>query len=65
MSDENSTFETFEMLGFRASPDSMRALIAHLTKSKSSPMETCEKLAALERHARDSHNLNRRTRSNR
>ena len=63
MSDENNTFETLEMLGFRASADSMRALIAQLTKSKSSPIQTCEKLAALERHARDSHNLNRRTRT--
>lgn len=41
----------------------MRALLEQLTKSRASPMETCEKLVALERRERDSHNLARRTRT--
>ena len=62
MSDTNDVLESLRALGFRSAPESMRALIEQLTKSRASPMETCEKLVALERRERDSHNLARRTR---
>jgi DNA replication protein DnaC len=62
MSDANNALESLRTLGFRSAPDAMRALLEQLTKARSSPMETCEKLVALERRERDSHNLARRTR---
>lgn len=62
MSDTNDVLEALRTLGFRAAQDSMRALLEQLTKARASPMETCEKLVALERRERDSHNLARRTR---
>lgn len=49
-------------LGFRAPADALRALLEQATKSRASPIEVCEKLAALERRERDSTNLARRTR---
>jgi DNA replication protein DnaC len=50
-------------LGFRASPDSLRALLETSTKARSSPTEVCEKLVDMERRARDANNLDRRTRA--
>jgi DNA replication protein DnaC len=48
-------------LGFRASREAIGALLVHGTKSRLSPAETCEQLAALERRERDARNLVRRT----
>jgi len=62
MSDPSDVLEGLKALGFRAAPDALRALLEQLTKARASPIETCEKLAALERRERDSHNLARRTR---
>lgn len=55
--------DTFRSLGFRASADSLRALIAEATKVRLSPAQLCEKIAALERRERDATNLARRTRA--
>lgn len=48
-------------LGIRAPEDALRALLAHLTKSRASPVEAIEQLVALERRERDARNLARRT----
>ncbi|WP_373048526.1 ATP-binding protein [Vulgatibacter sp.] len=48
-------------LGIRAPEDALRALLAHLTKSRVSPVEVIEQLVALERRERDARNLARRT----
>ena len=55
--------EVLLALGFRAPPEALRALLEGLTKSRASPMETCEKLVQLERRERDSRNLAQRTRA--
>lgn len=55
--------ETFKDLGFRASPEAIRALIQDATKAKLSPAQVCERLAKLERRERDARNLARRTRA--
>lgn len=62
MSGPNDVIEELRRLGFRAPADAMRALLEQLTKSRASPVETCEKLMALERRQRDANNLARRTR---
>ena len=62
MSDANDVLEALRALGFRAARDSLRALLEQLSKARASPIETCEKLVALERRERESHNLARRTR---
>jgi DNA replication protein DnaC len=49
-------------LGFRASPEILHALIQHATKTRASPIQTCEQLVAVERRERDACNLARRTR---
>ena len=49
-------------LGFRASAESLRALLEHATKTRASPAQVCEQLVALERRERDARNLARRTR---
>jgi DNA replication protein DnaC len=54
--------EALHTLGFRASAEAIRALLQQATKSRASPVETCELLVALERRERDSKNLERRTR---
>lgn len=48
-------------LGFRASAEAIRALIAHATKSKMSPAQTLLELATLEKRERDARNLAART----
>lgn len=48
-------------LGFRASREQIHALISHLTKSRASPVQTVEQLAALERRERELRNLASRT----
>jgi DNA replication protein DnaC len=62
MSDATDVLEALRVLGFRAARDSLRALLEQLSKARASPVETCEKLVALERRERESHNLARRTR---
>lgn len=54
--------DTFRSLGFRASSESLRALLTDATKARLSPVELCERLATLERRERDATNLARRTR---
>lgn len=53
--------EALRALGFRASAEAIRALIAHATKSKMSPAQTLLELAALEKRERDARNLAART----
>jgi len=49
--------EALGALGFRASAEALRALLAHATKSKLSPAEVCLELTALEKRERDARNL--------
>ncbi len=49
-------------LGFRASHEALNAFLLHAHKSRFGPTETLEQLVALERRARDTTNLARRTR---
>lgn len=50
-------------LGFRAGHDAIGAFLTHAHKSRLGPTETIEALVALERRARESTNLARRTRA--
>jgi DNA replication protein DnaC len=54
-------FDGLKHLGIRATPDALRALTTHLTKSRASPIESFEQLVALERRERDERNLASRT----
>jgi DNA replication protein DnaC len=49
-------------LGFKSSPEALRALLTHATKSRLSPVETLEQLLTLERREREGRNLQTRTR---
>lgn len=62
MENPNDVYEEFRRLGFRSPESTMRALIQQLTKSRASPIETCEKIATLEWREREAKNLKRRTR---
>src|SRR5579862_7285392 len=53
--------EPLRSLGFRASVEALRALLAHATKSKLSPAEVCLELSLLEKRERDARNLAART----
>ena len=55
--------EALRALGFRASAEALRALLAHATKAKLSPAEVCLELAALEKRERDARNLEARTKT--
>jgi DNA replication protein DnaC len=55
--------EALRALGFRASVEALRALLAHATKSKMSPAEVCLELTALEKRERDARNLTARTKA--
>jgi DNA replication protein DnaC len=55
--------ELLNAIGLRAPRAAIAALLAHATKSRLSPTETCEQLAALERRERDARNLARRTKT--
>jgi DNA replication protein DnaC len=57
----NDPVEALRALGFRASAEALRALLAHATKSKLSPAEVCIEMAALEKRERDARNLAART----
>ena len=47
----------------RSSPEALRALLDQATKLRLSPVQTCEKLVAVERTERDARNLTTRTRA--
>jgi DNA replication protein DnaC len=51
-----------QSIGMRASSEALAAFLTHAHKSRLGPSETIEQLVALERQARDSRNLARRTR---
>lgn len=55
--------EALRALFVRAPADALDALLAHLTKSRASPVQCFEQLVALERRERDERNLLRRTKS--
>ena len=61
MQNPSDVTESLRRLGFRASDEALRAVLEQLTKARASPVETCEKLAQLERQERDSRNLAVRT----
>jgi DNA replication protein DnaC len=61
MKNPDDLFAALKGLGIRAAADALRALTAHLTKSRASPVESFEQLVALERRERDERNLARRT----
>jgi len=63
MTTMNDPAEALRALGFRASTDALRALLAHATKSKMSPAELCLDLAVLEKRERDARNLAERTKA--
>src|SRR5580700_10322307 len=63
MTTANDPAEALCSLGFRASADALRALLAHATKSKLSPAEMCIELATLEKRERDARNLAARTKA--
>src|ERR1700733_9424218 len=63
MTTANDPAEALRALGFRASAEALRALLAHATKSKMSPAEVCLELATLEKRERDTRNLAARTKS--
>jgi DNA replication protein DnaC len=55
--------EAVRALGLRANAETIRALIAHATKSQLSPAQTLLELAALEKRERDARNLAARTKA--
>lgn len=63
MTTVNDPAEAVRTLGFRASTEAIRALLAHATKSKMSPAQTLLELAALEKRERDARNLAARTKA--
>ncbi len=63
MTTANDPAEALSTLGFRASTEALRALLAHATKSKLSPAEMCLELATLEKRERDARNLAARTKA--
>lgn len=56
-------FDGLGKSGFRAGRDALAAFFAHAHKSRLGPTETVEQLVALERRARETRNLERRTRA--
>jgi DNA replication protein DnaC len=62
MPSNSDILEALRGLGLRAQSEALRALIAHLTKSRASPVQTLEHLVTLERRERDERNLARRVR---
>jgi DNA replication protein DnaC len=61
MTTTNDPTEALRSLGFRATTEAIRALLAHATKSALSPASLCLELAALEKRERDARNLAART----
>jgi DNA replication protein DnaC len=62
MKSPDGVVEGLRSLGFRAPDDVLRGLLEQCTKARASPVETCERLVALERRERDVRNLARRAR---
>jgi DNA replication protein DnaC len=60
MKSPDGMLDGLKALGIRTASDALRALLAHLTKSRASPAECFEQLVALERRERDDRNLARR-----
>ena len=52
--------DNLRALGFRASKDTLSALLSHATKNRLGPTEFAEQLVAIERRERDARNLSRR-----
>lgn len=63
MTTANDPAEAIRALGFRASAEAVRALLAHATKSKMSPAQTLLELSTLEKRERDARNLAARTKA--
>jgi len=63
MSTPVDVIERLRAVGFRSAPEALRSLLDTCTKSRCSPTEVCEKLVEMERRARDTANLDRRTRT--
>lgn len=63
MTTANDPAEAIRALGFRASAEAIRALLAHATKSKMSPAQTVLELSTLEKRERDDRNLAARTKT--
>jgi DNA replication protein DnaC len=63
MKSPDDVLEPLRALGIRAPAEALRSLLASLTKSRASPVQTCEQLIALERRERDDRNLARRTKT--
>ncbi len=63
MTTPNDPADALRALGFRASAEALRALIAHATKSKLSPAQVCLELSALEKRERDARNMVARTKA--
>jgi len=63
MTSANDPADAVRALGFRASADAIRALVAHATKSKMSPAQTLLELGTLEKRERDARNLAARSKS--
>jgi DNA replication protein DnaC len=62
MKSPDAVVEGLRSLGFCAKDEAIRALLEQCTQARASPVETCERLIALERRERDGRNLARRTR---
>lgn len=62
-SDVTDLLEGLIKIGFRAGRDALAAFFAHAHKSRLGPTEAVEQLLALERRARETKNLERRTRA--
>lgn len=63
MSTPVDVIERLRAVGFRSAPEALRSLLDTCTKGRCSPTEVCEKLVEMERRARDTANLDRRTRT--
>ena len=63
MSNHDDLLVELHALGFRASSETLRALLAHAMKSRLGAVEFIEQLCALERRERETRNLRRRTRA--
>jgi DNA replication protein DnaC len=59
----DDVIEGLRGLGFRSTPEAIRALLDQATKHRLSPVQTCEKLVLMERTERDARNLHSRTRA--
>lgn len=59
----DDVIESLRSIGLRASKEALRALLDHATRSRISPVETCEHLITLERRERDARNLAARTKA--